>query len=140
MKKQVGIWLDYREALVVRLEDADATLARIESEIEDFHVAGGARTPGTPWGPMDKVSESGYLERRNQQEQRFYKRIMEAVKEADELYIFGPAEAKLGLEKAIEASTTFSPKVLAVEVADSMTQNQVVAQVRSFFKAIGNEN
>ncbi len=140
MKKQVGIWLDYREALVVRLEGADATLARIESEIEDFNVHGGARTSGKPWGPMDKVSESGYLERRKHQEQDFYKKIMNAVKEADELYIFGPAEAKLGLEKAIKASTTFHPKLLAVEVADSMTQNQVIAQVRSFFKAIGKES
>ena len=49
------------------------------------------------------------------------------------LYIFGPAEAKVGLEKAMMDDHNFKPIILGVETADSMTQNQMVAEVRAFF-------
>ncbi|MDX1942673.1 MAG: hypothetical protein SFU99_19060 [Saprospiraceae bacterium] len=139
MKKQTGIWIDSREAIVVQLNKKDAMVLRIESEIENFNVVGGSRSK-TEWGPREEVSESKYVERRKHQEKDYFEQVMEAVNEADELYIFGPAEAKTRLAKIIEASNTFHPKLLNIETADSMTENQIVAQVKAFFESIGNEN
>ena len=132
MAKQIGIWLDCKEAFVIELNNAEASVLHIPSEVEDFHVKGGSRTR-QPWGPMDKTSDTKYLGRRETQLKHYYNRIMEKAGDADELFVFGPAEAKKGLEKAINTSKAFRPQLLSTETADSMTQNQMVARVRTFF-------
>ena len=133
MKKRIGIWMDFREAFIIELQEKDASIAHVSSEIEDFHPKGGSRMKGAPWGPMDKISEPKYLERRKHQEKDYYQRLMKATEIADELYIFGPAQAKEGLKKAINDNTNFKPSLKGVETADSMTENQRVAKVRAFF-------
>lgn len=135
MQKQTGIWLDLKNAYIITLEKNSVDVKTIDSNIEDYHVKGGARSK-QPWGPMDKTSESKYLERRKQQAKKYYARIKEEIQEVDMLYIFGPAEAKVGLEKAMMEDHNFKPIILAVETADSMTQNQMVAEVRSFFEGV----
>ena len=133
MKNQTGIWLDYREALIIRLAGKkDAKVERLLANINTSHFKGGSRSK-TPWGPMEKVSESKFLHRRKQEEALFFERIMEAVKDADELFIFGPAEARDGLVKAIKNARFFAPHLMAVEAADSMTLNQKIARVRTFY-------
>jgi len=132
MKKQVGIWLDFREAQIIQINEEEVDIQHIDSEVETHNLVGGARSK-TPWGPMDKTSESKHLARRVQQEKNYYERIMKAIADQDEVYIIGPSEAKIGLQKYLEGQNSFQPKVLAVEPADSMTTNQKVAQVRGFF-------
>ena len=62
--------------------------------------------------------------------------MIAAVKDADELYLFGPAEAKDGLLKAIKANKNFKPAFKGIETADSMTENQKIAKVRAFFAGV----
>lgn len=132
MAKQIGIWLDFKEAVIIELNNQEASIEKIPSEVEDFHVKGGSRTR-QPWGPMDKTSDTKYLGRRETQLKHYYARIMDKVEGAGELFLFGPAEAKKGLEKAMLARKSFRPQLLSTETADSMTENQMVARVRGFF-------
>jgi len=134
MAKQTGIWLDFKEAFIIELNDGgEASVQQIPSEVEDYHVKGGSRSK-QPWGPMDKTSDTKYLGRREIQIKRYYSRLMDAVGAAEELFIFGPAEARVGLEKAIAGTKAFRPQLLNTERADSMTPNQMVARVRDFFQ------
>ena len=135
MSKQTGVWLDYREAFIIDPNGEEGGgVQHIVSEVEDYHVWGGARTR-QPWGPMDKTSEGKYLERFKHQAKNYFGKIKEVVAEADELYIFGPAEAKNGLEKTLSQDKGFKARLVAVEKADSMTRNQMIARVREFFAA-----
>lgn len=129
MKNKIGIWLDFSEANLI---NPDGKVTTILSEIEHQKPKGGSRSKA-PWGPMDKISESKYLSRRLQQEADFFNRIMEALPFGQELYIFGPAEAKVNFKKALEANKAKAFRVLALETADTMTENQKVAKVRDFF-------
>ena len=71
--------------------------------------------------------------RRKQQEKIYYQDLMESTNEADELYIFGPAEAKENFAKFLNKNTGFKSDIKAVDSADSMTENQKVAKVKAFF-------
>lgn len=133
MKKQLGVWLDYREANLIELQGEDVQVQTLPSDVDTSRPKGGSRTRTVPYGPMDKISESKYLERRKQQEESYFERIIGAVQAADELYVFGPAEAKDGLVKAIKERNAFGPQLRAVETADSMTPNQKIAKVKAFF-------
>ena len=132
MKREIGVWLDYKEAYLIFLQDQEAAVEVISSAVEDFHPSGGA-TSKTPWGPQDSVKEKTYLERKKQQLQRFFQAIMQKLQKEDALYIFGPAEAKLGLKKAIESNNHLAIDLRAVEAVDQMTQNQKIAHVKAFF-------
>lgn len=132
MMKQIGIWLDYKEAYLIELNGSKVDVLRVESAIEDFHPKGGARSK-SPWGPMDTVSESKYLERRKHQESAYFQKLLEAVNEVDELYIFGPAEAKNKFLKTFKKSSGIRPLMKGIESADSMTENQRIAKVKAFF-------
>lgn len=135
MKKKIGIWLDFKEANIIELDKEDTKVETIFSDIELVHPKGGARSK-KPYGPMDKISERTFLERRKMQEKAYYKKLIDAVREADGLFIFGPAEAKDGLVKEIKNSSHFHVNLKGVERADSMTENQKIATVKAFFKRV----
>jgi len=124
---KIGVWIDFRTANIIQFDKDESILHTIESAIEEYNIKGGARSK-VPWGPMDKTSESKYLERRQQHEKAYYKKVANAVKDANELVIIGPGEAKTGFKKylvSIKYPTKFS-----VSVADSMSQNQKIATVK----------
>lgn len=132
MKKQIGIWLDYKEANIISLTDNNKEVLNILSEIEDYHLKGGARSK-TPYGPMDVTSEKNHMERRKNQIEKYYLKIMKLVDKADEVFIMGPAEAKIGLRKKMNKTNTFKPIIKGFETRDSITENQKIALTRQFF-------
>lgn len=131
-KTQIGIWLDFRTANIITLKEKKVDSKTIHSKINTSKPKGGSSS-SFRWGSTDTISEKHYLERRKNEERAYYEEILEVVKAADELFIFGPAEAKNGLLKAIKAHKSFKPIFKGIETADSMTDNQKVAKVRAFF-------
>ena len=134
MKKQLGVWLDFKEANIVEWDGESTKVTHFLSKIENFHPKGGSRS-SSPYGPVDKISEGKYLQRRQHQEQQYYERLMQALINADEIYLFGPAEAKNRLAKRIQIDKRLAPLLKAVETVDSMTEPQIAAKVRTFFSA-----
>lgn len=132
-KRLMGIWLDSQQALIVELNGEQETLTQIKSKIRTGKSKGGTGM-STPYGPQDGVSESKMLEKRNNQFKKYYDDIIQVIKSGDELYVFGPAETKIGLRKVIQAIPSLGMKLAKVETSDSMTLNEVKAQVREFFK------
>lgn len=135
MKKKIGIWLDFSEANVITLDGESANTKTITSEIEHRTPKGGSRSK-TPWGPMDKISESKFLARRKRQEHRYFEKIINVIEANQQLYLFGPAEAKMRFRTMLENDRPKSLEIIGMDTADSMTENQKIAQVRSFFNAL----
>ncbi len=133
MKKNVGIWIDNTQALIVFVEGGNETVKVIESEVENTHPKGGSGS-STPYGPQDVISEGTVMERKKQQFKRFYAEILDEISLAKELYIMGPAEAKTGLKKAHDDRNNRKPELVAFAAAERMTENQLRAKVRKFFK------
>jgi len=131
--KQVGIWLDKQEANGVVLQNGKESLFNIPSELDFFNPKGGSRSK-TKWGPQDVVQDSKYLEREKHQLKDYFKKIAEQIFDADQITIFGPAEAP---EKFVDALKKDYPqlaaKVKTAKTADSMTQNQFKALVKRSF-------
>ena len=142
MKKYVGIWLDRREAFIVSLTKEHTALTsnpemieRIESDVERrVRLSGGSRTRRTPYGPQEISVDSKAEDRFKMQIRQYYRQIMLRLTDADRILIFGPGEAKVELKKEIEKSRDLAAKIKKVEAADKMTQKQIAAKVRAFFK------
>jgi len=135
MMQKIGIWIDHKEAILVSVEDTQTTIERIESNAEShFRPSGGWKASGT--NVAQSVSkEQKADERRKHQFHNFYQEVIEKAGKANSIYIFGPGEAKLELAKEIEKTKSQHVKIAAVEAADRLTENQIVAKVKSFFTA-----
>ena len=133
--RNIGIWLDKEKAYIVTIENGNEDTNTVISEVENYRIHGGSGTR-FKGGPQDVVQDSKFLEREKHQLKLYFKEIANKVKDASSLVIFGPAEVKDKLNKELQDKyKDISLKVKAVNVADSMTDNQMKAWVRDFFKS-----
>ena len=134
MKKYIGLWIDHEKAYIVTVAGEQVTTSFLESEVEGrSKPSAGSRSKKSPYGPQDVSSERKTEGRRGQQLSRYYREVMGIIGDADRVLIFGPGEARIELEKEIKKSKQFAARVMAVEPADKMTENQMAAKVKKFF-------
>ena len=129
-----GIWVDKNKALIIKVDaDESYLLVTIQSNIDHYNIKGGSGTK-FKGGPQDVVQDSKFLERENHQFKMFFREIVYKVTNAQEIVILGPSGAKGKFKKELEINyPNINSKVVSVEVADSMTDNQAVAWVKNFF-------
>ena len=133
--KNTGIWLDKDKAHLVTIENDAETFSTITSNMEHYNIGGGSGTR-QKGGPQDVVQDSKYLEREKQQLKQYFNAIASQIRESDAIVIFGPADTNEKFGKELhENYNTLSTKIMGIEKADSMTENQVKALVRDFFKS-----
>ena len=137
--KNLGIWLDKEKAHIVNLENEKEEFTTIKSNIENYHISGGSGTR-LKGGPQDVVQDSKYLEREKHQLKAYFKQIAAQINHADVIVIFGPAETNQKFRKELQLHyKNISAKVKGLVKVDSMTENQIKALVRDFFKVTANQ-
>lgn len=138
MKKQTGIWIDTSKAVIVSLEDGKDHLTQIESDIENTVNYEKEGSKGYFSGGHHVNSESKFDERKKHLIDNFLTDVIQQVKDSDEVYVFGPAEAKNKLKQQFQTKfSTEATKLKSIENADHMTEKQIVAKVKQFYH-IGN--
>lgn len=131
--KNIGIWLDKEKAYIVEVREGTVLMNEIPSDMEFYHPKGGSRSK-TRWGPQDVVQDSKYLEREKHQLKRYFREIIENIKDAEAIVIYGPAETYERLFKELEDHhPKLASRVKEVKRADSMTLNQVKAMIRDYY-------
>jgi hypothetical protein len=133
-KNVAGLWLDHRQAVIVSITDEGETIKRVASGIErKVRLSGGSRTAKTPYGPQQVSVDGKQQERIQRQLRRYYQEIIRSIRDATQILMLGPGEAKIELKKEMEKSKELAAKKIALETADKMTDKQVAAKVRQFF-------
>jgi hypothetical protein len=123
MKKQAGLWIDHRKAVIVMITGAGEEIKEITSNMEK-HVrftGGNASLDGS----TEDVRDRQFGNHLN----NYYEAVIAVVRDAESIRIFGPGEAKHELEKRLERNG-LNGRVLSVETADKMTNHQIAAKVR----------
>ncbi len=134
MKRQTGIWLDREKAVVITLNDHGYSLKIIESEIETRERYHGEKKKFGRFGDQFLNDETKKKRRLEDQTNKYLKRIFNDVKNVNEIVLFGPASIKRKLAELLKSDRTTAEKLKAVKTADVMTQNQMVAWVKKFYK------
>ena len=126
MKKQVGLWIDHRKAVVVFVTDEGEEIKKIVSDMEK-HVRFTGGT-GSEEGSSEDVRDRQFGNHLN----AYYDRVIAVIRDADSIQIFGPGEAKGELEKRLEHEG-LKAHILAIETVDKMTDHQISEKVRERF-------
>jgi len=134
MKKEIGLWVDHREATIVILLDGEEEIKHIISNSGKHIRYSGSSHSKTPEGMKEVTSEDQRDRKFGNNLNKFYDEIISNIRDADSIQIFGPGEAKGELEKRIMHQGLKS-HILAVETVDKMTDRQISAKVREHFLA-----
>ena len=124
MKKEAGLWIDRKKAVIFTLADEGAEIKRISSELKIHVPSSGGTQKDSAEEHRDK-HHSGQLN-------YYYDEVVNYICDAESILIFGPGEAKDELKKRLE-SRKLHQKVVGFETADKMTDNQIVVKVRQRF-------
>lgn len=132
MKKEIGLWIDHREAIIVILSGAGEETVHINSNNGKHIRYTGSSHSKTPEGLKEVTSEDQRDRQYGNRLKKYYDEVISVVREADSIQIFGPGEAKGELEKHIEHEN-LKAHILAIETVDKMTDRQIAAKVRQQF-------
>ena len=123
MAGSAGMWIDHRQAVVVIISGGKEEVVRMDSGV-DPHV----RYSGAGEGEGEFKRE-----RRFENElHSYYDRVVERVRDAKAILVFGPGEAKGELKARLDRAK-LGDRIVAVETVDKMTEPQIVARVRQQF-------
>jgi hypothetical protein len=122
MEKEVGLWIDHRQAIIVAIAGKVEEVKNIGSNV-DKHVrfSGASAEDGSGEDVRDRKFDN--------QLNGFYDEIVAEIRDAGSILIFGPGEAKGELEKRL-ISSGVKADVIRTETVDKMTEGQVKAKVR----------
>ncbi len=123
-KKQLGIWMDHSSAHIMELNSDVITTEIIRSEF----------TPEVKTETLHKNENLMHNKERHLQHS-YYKKISEAIKDHDNVVIFGPTSAKSELVNLLKEDRHFENINIEIEEADKMTENQQHAFVKNHFQA-----
>ena len=117
-----GVWIDHTNAYIINLEE--------KADKPEFHIAQKLTSPENKGGGGEHTinnSSKGDLS-------KYLKNVADHLTHFNEIYIFGPGTAQEQLLHFIEKDHRFDHKKASVDVADRITDNQMVAKVREFYK------
>jgi len=136
MRNKTGIWIDQKRAVIVNYNDNNAEkIFRIDSGFEgkEREAGEGNEKNTARMGSHYITDEKGFENRHKELLRKFYLEVILRISDEAEVYIFGPATAKDELAAKIRNYESLKVTILKVETADSMTDKQITAKIRSFF-------
>jgi len=132
MKVKAGIWIDHRRAVIVTLDDAGERITGITSHVEKHPERAGDSPMKGSYEAMQVPADDSRQRALTGELTRYYDSIVDAIRTADGLILFGPGEAKGELCKRFE-DAGLGGRILAVDAADKMSERQIAARVREYF-------
>jgi hypothetical protein len=124
MKKEIGLWIDHRKAVIVRIENKVEVTREIISHMQK-HTRFSSNITAEDTSDRKFGDQLG----------RFYERVVSSIRDADAILIIGPGEAKGELENLLKKEG-LGGRIVGIETDDKLTNPQIAAKVRAhFFKA-----
>lgn len=133
MKKNVGLWIDHRKAVILVLAERREEIRTIESNVEEQAVSRRGVMGRASKMPRYYAAEDRETRRRTEHLNQYYGEIVKDIRDAESVFIMGPGEAKHELERRMTRSRIRN-RIAKIETADKLTDRQIMAKVRRFFE------
>ncbi len=127
MSKKVGLWLDRKKAVIVSITNNGEERKIITSDMEHY-VLYSKVVPGD--GSPENLRDRRFWNHLSE----YYNKIIADIRDAQEIQIFGPEEAKYELQKHLE-SEGLSEHIVSIEDAGTLTDHQIATRVEKRFPA-----
>jgi len=133
MKKNIGIWIDTKHAVVIKLSKNTHSIKKIESNIETRERIPGESKKYGRFGNQYITYEKNRSNRRNEQTNNFLKSLLKEIDNCESVVIFGPSNMKNSFAKEIKNNLQYSNRLAGIANSDVLTENQMIAWVKKFY-------
>jgi hypothetical protein len=133
MKREVGLWIDQHRTVIVTVENEVAVTREIRSNIEKHTPVSKGPHSKTPKLSAKSTTQTGDGEQPLHPLSGYYEGIASFVRDADSIWIFGPGDAKVGLENHLKGKE-LGERIVGVETVNKMTDTQIAAKVQAYFQ------
>ena len=114
------VWIDHSQAKVFHVGPSGEDEIALHPHLPTRHLHHKANSIGSGHAGFDK---------------EFFAQVMNAVSDAGEILIIGPASAKTELAKYLrEQPSGIGDRIVAVEAADHPSDHEIVAHAKKYFK------
>jgi stalled ribosome rescue protein Dom34 len=120
--KNLGIWMDHANAHLMEFTSIPITTSIISSKFTHEEKELSLRK-----------SENGMHNKEQHEQSGYYKKLSEAIRNYEDVILFGPTDAKSELLNLLKADHHFENIKVEIEQTDKMTQNQQHAFVKDYF-------
>lgn len=118
-KKQAGVWLDHRQAVIVSAPEGKFAIAgNFETTAPEHHR--------TSEHTINKAEKALTL--------KHFHAVAVQLAQYDHILLFGPGTAQEEMRNLLSDDVHFRGKQFVLDAASHMTPNQIVAKVRDFFE------
>ena len=125
MNKKVGLWLDRGKAVIISIDNKTEARRIITSDMQNY-VLYSTVVPGD--GAPEEIRDKRFWNHLGE----YYDKIIAYIRDAAEIQIFGPAEAKYELQKLLE-NEGLAGRIVSVEDADKLTDLEIATKVQKRF-------
>lgn len=133
MKMLTGLWIDHSKTIIITITEKEEVIKIIGSDVEkQLRRAGDSILKGT-FEPLQVPSDDSRQKAFTGNLNTYYDEVITCLGDATSVLIFGPGEAKGELKKRMEENK-LGNRIAGVETVGKMTDGQLVAYVREFFK------
>ncbi len=132
MTRNVGLWIDHKHAVIVSIDGQGEVIRKVESGAQ-HHEYRGAPHPKSTYSAQYNTGDDQLDKQYQLQLHKYYEQVVALLRDAPEILIIGPGEAKVELKNELESCKGTAPKI-KVEPADRLTERQIVARVRKYFQ------
>lgn len=122
MTKKLGIWIDHSSAHLTEYTDGPFETTIITSEFTHEDKEQG----------LSKSENQMHIKRQHQHAE-YYKKIADAIRNYDDVVLFGPTDAKVELLNIIRQDHLFEKIKIETKQTDKMTENQQHTFVKEYF-------
>ncbi|MFK5959544.1 MAG: hypothetical protein QM495_11835 [Lutibacter sp.] len=134
MKQNIGIWIDTKQAVIIKLSNNKHAIRIIKSDIETRERVPGESKKFGRFGGQYMTFEKNKLNKRNEQTNKFIKSLLKEVQHCESVVLFGPSKMKNIFEKELSKNLQLTNKLVGVFNSKLLTENQMVAWVKDFYK------
>ncbi len=121
-KQYAGVWLDNDKAMIITNSS--------ESENDEFVIQDKVKSKENHSGgsehSMNNAKQSDSL--------KYFKSVSSLLLKYDEIFVFGPGKSQEQFQNHLHTDSQFKNKKITIDSAEHLTDPQMIAKVRDFFK------
>ena len=133
MKKIVGLWIDHRKAIIVTVTEKGEETKLILSNVDKQPGRSGGIRSTTPYESQQVAADDSRERKFTGHLNTYYDEVIECIRNAESILIYGPGEAKGELKKRLNRNN-LDARIVGTETVDKMTDRQIAAKVREYFQ------
>ena len=125
MSKNVGLWINRNKAVIVSIANSTEGRRIITSDMEHY-VLYSTVVPGD--GSPEDARDKRYWNHLGE----YYAKIIDHIRDAEKIQIFGPSVAKYELEKHLQEAG-LSSRIVSMEEVEKMTDLDIATKIQERF-------